>query len=58
MSFGCVGARTYTGLTRGELVLTIPAADFPALMDRLEIIVSANKALAPFHQGQRDKFSA
>lgn len=58
MSFGCVGARTYTGLTRGELVLSLPAAEFPALIDRLEIIVTANNALAPFHQGQRDKFSA
>jgi len=58
MSFGCVGARTYTGLTPGELVLTLPASQLAALVDRLEITVSANAALAPFHQGQKEKFSA
>lgn len=58
MSFGCVGARTYTGLTPGELVLTLPASQFAGLVDRLEIIVSANAALAPFYQGQKEKFSA
>ena len=58
MSFGCIGARTYTGLTPGELVLTLPASAFAGLVERLEIIVSANAALAPFHQGQKEKFSA
>jgi uncharacterized protein (DUF169 family) len=58
MSFGCVGARTYTGLTPGELVLTLPAAQFASLVERLEVTVSANAALAPFHQGQKEKFSA
>ncbi len=58
MSFGCIGARTYTGLTSGELVLTLPASAFADLVERLEIIVSANAVLAPFHQGQKEKFSA
>ncbi len=58
MSFGCVGARTYTGLTSGELVLTLPATEFAGLVQRLEVTVSANTALAPFHQGQKDKFSS
>jgi uncharacterized protein (DUF169 family) len=57
MSFGCVGARTYTGLTPGELVLTLPASEFAGLVQRLEVTVSANAALAPFHQGQKEKFS-
>lgn len=57
MSFGCVGARTYTGLTSGELVLALPAAQFASLVERLEVSVSANAALAPFHQGQKAKFS-
>lgn len=58
MSFGCVGARTYIGLTPGEVVLTLPASEFAGLVERLAVIVSANAALAPFHQGQKEKFSA
>jgi uncharacterized protein (DUF169 family) len=57
MSFGCVGARTYINLTPGEVVLTLPAAAFPGLVARLEVIVNANAALAPYHQGQKEKFS-
>jgi uncharacterized protein (DUF169 family) len=57
LSFGCVGARTYVGLTAGEVVLTIPAQRFPELVGRLETIVAANAALAPFHQRQKAQFS-
>lgn len=57
MSFGCVGARTYTGLTPGELILTLPADEFAGLVERLDVIVSANAALVPYHQGQKEKFS-
>lgn len=57
MSFGCVGARTYINLTPGEVVLTLPASEFAGLVERLEVIVAANAALAPFHQGQKEKFS-
>ena len=57
MSFGCVGARTYTGLTPGQLVLTLPASALPGLVERLDVTVAANAALAPFHQGQKEKFS-
>jgi len=58
MSFGCVGARTYVGLTPGEVVLTLPAQKFAELVERLETIVAANAALAPFHQQQKARFSA
>jgi uncharacterized protein (DUF169 family) len=58
MSFGCVGARTYTGLTPSELVLTIPGHEFAGLVERLQITVAANAALAPFHQRQKERFSA
>lgn len=57
MSFGCIGARTYTGLTPGELVLTLPASEFAGLVERLEVTTAANAALAPFHQGQKEKFA-
>jgi uncharacterized protein (DUF169 family) len=58
MSLGCIGARTYIGLTPTELVLTIPIQQFPGLVERLPIIVSANAALAPFHQQQKATFGA
>ena len=57
VSFGCVGARTYTGLTSSEVVLTLPASEFVGLVERLAVIVAANAALAPFHQSQKDKFA-
>lgn len=58
MSFGCVGARTYTGLTPSELVLTIPGSEFASLVARLQTTVAANAALAPFHQQQKAMFPA
>jgi len=58
MSFGCVGARTYINLTPGEVVLTLPVSQFAGLVERLEVIVTANAALAPYHQSQKEKFSA
>ena len=57
MSFGCVGARTYIDLTPGEVVLTLPASEFARLVERLDVIVTANAALAPYHQSQKEKFS-
>jgi uncharacterized protein (DUF169 family) len=57
MSFGCVGARTYTGLSSSELVLTLPGSEFAALVEKLQVIVSANAALAPFHQQQKALFT-
>ena len=58
LSFGCVGARTYVELTPTELVLIIPIQQFSGLVERLPIIVSANAALAPFHQQQKATFGA
>lgn len=58
MSFGCVGARTYTGMTSGEVALTLPASEFAGLVERLEVVVAANNALAPFHQSQKEKFAS
>ncbi len=57
MSFGCVGARTYTGLSASELVLTLPDSVFAELVEKLQVIVSANEALAPFHQQQKALFT-
>jgi uncharacterized protein (DUF169 family) len=58
MSFGCVGARTYIGLSPAEVVLTVPAERFADLVECLQTIVAANAALAPFHQQQKARFTA
>src|SRR5579862_8573450 len=58
LSFGCIGSRTYLELTPGEAVLTVPAGKFANLVDRLQVIASANAALAPFHQQQKAAFPA
>ena len=58
MSFGCVGARTYVELKPSEVVLTIPTHRFAELLERLQVIVSANNALAPYHQQQKATFHA
>jgi uncharacterized protein (DUF169 family) len=57
MSFGCIGARTYIDLSPAELVLTIPGAKFAALVENLQTIVSANAALAPYHEQQKARFA-
>jgi uncharacterized protein (DUF169 family) len=56
ISFGCVGARTYTGLTPSEVILTLPGHEFAGLVERLQTTVAANAALAPFHQQQQARF--
>jgi uncharacterized protein (DUF169 family) len=56
MSFGCIGARSYTGLTASELVLTVPGSEFAGFVERLQTTVEANAALVPYHQGQKARF--
>ncbi len=58
MSFGCVGARTYVELTPNEMILTIPGEQFSDLVDKLDTIVNANNALAPFHASQKATYVA
>jgi uncharacterized protein (DUF169 family) len=57
LSFGCVGARTYIDLKPSELVLTVSSHEFASLVERLQTIVDANAALAPFHAQQKARFS-
>jgi len=58
MSFGCVGARTYVELTPNEMILTIPGEQFSDLVEKLDTIVNANNALAPFHASQKATYVA
>jgi uncharacterized protein (DUF169 family) len=58
MSFGCIGARTYVELTPSEMILTIPGEQFAEVVEKLNTIVNANNALAPFHAQQKATYVA
>ncbi len=58
MSFGCIGARTYVELTPSEMILTIPGEQFAEVVEKLDTIVNANNALAPFHAQQKTTYVA
>ena len=58
MSFGCVGSRTYVELTPAEMMVAIPWLQFPPLVEKLQTIVGANEALAPYHAQQKATFVA
>lgn len=49
-SFGCIGNRVYTGLGDDEGYYTIPAAKLTDVVDKLSIIVEANRQLETFHR--------
>ncbi|HWT02885.1 MAG TPA: DUF169 domain-containing protein [Pyrinomonadaceae bacterium] len=49
-SLGCIGNRVYTGLSEDELYYTVPGPKLPELVDSLETICDANRALETFHR--------
>jgi uncharacterized protein (DUF169 family) len=56
-SAGCIGNRVYTDLPDGELSAAIPGPALPAVAEALKTAVSANAALAQYHQGRRSQLS-
>ncbi|MGH9797086.1 MAG: DUF169 domain-containing protein [Candidatus Polarisedimenticolia bacterium] len=48
-SFGCAGNRVYTGATEDEGWWAVPAAALGPLLERLPVIVAANRTLDAFH---------
>jgi uncharacterized protein (DUF169 family) len=52
LSLGCIGNRVYTGLGDDELYYAIPGPHLPALLNKLESILHANRELEQFHQGR------
>jgi uncharacterized protein (DUF169 family) len=51
-SLGCIGNRVYTGLGDGEFYAAIPGSKLAPLLDKLAIIVSANRELENFHRAR------
>jgi len=52
-SLGCIGNRVYTGLGDDELYFTIPGPKIGDVVERLETVVHANRALETYHEGRR-----
>jgi len=49
-SFGCIGNRVYTGLGDDEGYYAIPGANMPEVVNKLTVIVEANRQLHHFHK--------
>ena len=56
-SLGCTGNRMYTGLREDELYVAVPGADLEKVAGALEIIVSANQAIADYARERRTQLS-
>ena len=51
-SLGCIGNRVYTALGDDELYFTIRAADLPAIISKLDRLVTANRELEHYHRAR------
>jgi len=49
-SFACIGNRVYTNLADDELYVTIPGGALAKVLERLEVILSANAQLETYHK--------
>ena len=49
-SLGCIGNRVYTSLSDDDFYFAFPGEHIDALVDKLETIVNANRALEEYHQ--------
>jgi len=56
-SAGCIGNRVYTDLPEAELYAAIPGASLEPIAEALKTVLSANAALAQYHQGRRSQLS-
>jgi len=51
-NLGCIGNRVYTGITDEELYFAINGAQIDRVVDRLKVIVNANRELEQYHRGR------
>ncbi len=49
-SLGCIGNRVYTALSDDNFYFAFPGEHIDVLVEKLETIVNANRALAEYHQ--------
>ena len=55
-SMGCIGARVYAALGDEEMIVAIPGAQLPSLLEKLQTILGANSTLEELHVGRRAQF--
>src|SRR6266849_6925986 len=51
-SLGCIGNRVYTGLADDELYFALPGEHVDAVMEKLAVIVHANRELESYHRAR------
>ncbi len=51
-SLGCIGNRVYTGLADDQLYYVLPGMHLPAVVDKLAVIVTANRELEKYHRAR------
>jgi uncharacterized protein (DUF169 family) len=51
-NLGCIGNRVYTGIADEELYFAVNGAQIDRVVDRLKVIVNANRELEQFHRGR------
>ena len=49
-SLGCIGNRVYTGLSDDDFYFAFPGKHIDVLIEKLETILNANRALEEYHQ--------
>lgn len=57
LSFGCRGNRSFTALGEDELYLSIPAARWDDVLDRIIEVQRSNLTVGDYYQAQRAKFA-
>jgi len=54
MSLGCIGNRVYNGLADGDIYLAADPRKIPVIIEKLLVVVQANKKLEEFHLTRKD----
>jgi uncharacterized protein (DUF169 family) len=57
-SLGCIGNRVYTGITDDQLYYALPGKHLAAVVEKLAIIVTANRELEKYHRARMPALSA
>ena len=55
-SLGCIGNRVYTALSDDDFYFAFPGKHIDMLVEKLETIVNANRALEAYHQQRQSDF--
>jgi len=51
-SFGCIGNRVYTDLADDEFYVSVPGGAMSKTLERLAVVLNANRQLETFHQAR------